>query len=152
MCQMIFFMDIDGTLKLSGLPLSRKMHEALRHLKKQGHAIIFCTGRTLLEIPDRWRHDGAIACFGHQIIYHDRILYQHPLTKGKMIICTHFLALAGRVFTLVLNNESISYLLRLFIGREDGTYAIPMEWIRGKALIGCLRRWDILLIYRWNWK
>ena len=83
MCQMIFFMDIDGTLKLSGLPLSRKMHEALRHLKKQGHAIIFCTGRTLLEIPDRWRHDGAIACFGHQIIYHDRILYQHPLTKGQ---------------------------------------------------------------------
>ena len=71
MCQMIFFMDIDGTLKLSGLPLSRKMHEALRHLKKQGHAIIFCTGRTLLEIPDRWLHDGAIACFGHQIIYHD---------------------------------------------------------------------------------
>lgn len=75
MCQMIFFVDIDGTIKKSGLPLSYAMHQALQHLRKQGHELIYCTGRTLLEVPFWWKCDGVIACFGHQIVYHKKILY-----------------------------------------------------------------------------
>ncbi|MCR5806287.1 MAG: HAD family hydrolase [Oscillospiraceae bacterium] len=74
---MIFFVDIDGTIRDYAEGIMPSAVAALEAAKKNGHTLILCTGRTIGMIPydvPLALFDGMIAGGGCYVSYHDRVL------------------------------------------------------------------------------
>jgi len=52
----ILFSDLDGTLIRHGQSISQKNIDMMKELKRQGHLIVLCTGRNIMEIKHVTEH------------------------------------------------------------------------------------------------
>ncbi len=106
------FFDIDGTIAENDNPPSRLTVYALRSLRKCGHMIFICTGRTLCDIYPEITligFDGIISGAGANITVGRRTIFRRAIPKTLLNITAGKMLKAG--ITCVLEGHSQMYIL-----------------------------------------
>lgn len=82
----LIFLDIDGTLTEPGsnIPPESAL-QAIKTAQKNGHEVFLCTGRNYAMILPLMQYgfDGIIASSGGYITYHDKVIYDCPMTEEQ---------------------------------------------------------------------
>lgn len=93
------FFDIDGTLVNFQGKMPDSAKQALMQVKKNGHQIVICSGRSVCQIYP-WLldlgFDGLIAAAGAYVEHHHQVVYRHHIDKKT----------AGRVCSLLEEAEA----------------------------------------------
>lgn len=81
------FLDIDGTLVGDKGSVPDSAIDAIQSVKANGHKVILCTGRTLVEIYDHIMDigfDGIIACGGNYVLAGQEVLYERYFSHDDL--------------------------------------------------------------------
>lgn len=84
MNSIILFIDVDGTLVSYENKLPESAKVGIRAIRKNGHKVILCTGRSKAEMPQAlWDIgvDGFIGGNGSYVEYHNQVLFHQTLSK-----------------------------------------------------------------------
>ena len=121
------FFDIDGTIAENDGPPSQLTVYALRSLRKYGHRIFICTGRTLCDIYPEITSigfDGIISGAGANIIVGRRTIFRRAIPEDLLNITVGKMLSLG--ITCVLEGSGQMYIV-------DGK--VPYEWPAAKIHI-----------------
>lgn len=83
----LIFLDIDGTILVTGKGISQTVRDGLQRARKRGHQVFICTGRSWCSLPEELRDmelDGIIASAGSDIWIHGQNVYRTSL-PGELI-------------------------------------------------------------------
>lgn len=114
------FFDIDGTIAENDRPPSHLTVYALRSLRKYGHRIFICTGRTLCDIYPEITSigfDGIISGAGANIIVGRRTIFHRTIPENLLNITVGKMLSLG--ITCVLEGSGQMYIV-------NGN--VPYEW------------------------
>lgn len=78
------FFDIDGTIYSYDKGVIEDTRDAIRELRKNGHLVFLCTGRTYPMVTDDIREigfDGVVAGGGTYISYNDKVIFRNDISK-----------------------------------------------------------------------
>ncbi len=104
MGEKLIFFDFDGTLVGNSRQLTPANKEAILELKRQGHKIFLCSGRTAAYlkagIGKEIDFDGMIGCAGGCALVGDEVIYQHAIPLDIVKKTLAILESVGGIFQL----------------------------------------------------
>lgn len=81
------FFDIDGTLVDFSGKIPRSAIEALKAVRKAGHRIFLCTGRSLCQLQDVLKEitfDGMVAASGGYVVCDGKEIFHHYMSAAEV--------------------------------------------------------------------
>lgn len=81
----IFFFDVDGTLIGKSQKITKRNHQAISLLRKEGHKVFLCTGRMTLSAMgglEGLEVDGMITLAGGVVQIGDHVIFENSIDKS----------------------------------------------------------------------
>lgn len=97
MNQKLIFFDIDGTLMGASRKVTEKNEEAIHELRKNGHKVFLCTGRSPASIDQSLidiGFDGVVASAGSLVLINNEYVFenfinQYLLSEVMLLFTNH---------------------------------------------------------------
>ncbi len=120
------FLDIDGTVKNYGSPISPTVKKALKDAKQNGHIIFFATGRSKNLLPldelEGLDIDGFVCSSGALIIHNGKEVFNSTMSERDLAFLREKLKAvnAPSIFNtsdcLYSTDEELAYIRRIYTG------------------------------------